>query len=138
MFHRLAAVTSLFLFAACASAPATVERDEKQAAATDACLANPALAKRWGECNVKRVIYDHAKELGACQAQNGAEAKEGDTLMLKIRLRPDGKVRDVRADPSVRSPNRALEACLARTIVRLQFAAPPKGVKPVIYFPYQL
>mgnify|MGYP000296530476 CR=1 FL=1 len=56
--------------------------------------------------------------------------------MLKIRLKPNGKVRNVHADNgSARNP--ALEKCLSKEISQLQFAAPPKGVQPVIYFPFQ-
>jgi hypothetical protein len=57
--------------------------------------------------------------------------------MLKIRIRPDGTVRDVAADDSVHPANKKLEACLAKEIGRLRFAKPPRGVKPVVYFPYQ-
>lgn len=137
MFARLSLLSLLFL-AACASQPSVQEQEEAAAKATDECLADSALAKEWGECNVKRTIYDRMEAIGACQRKFQKGSAKGDTLMLKIRVRPNGSVRDVRADENVRPVNKPLEACLAKEIGKLKFAAPPKGVKPIIYFPYQI
>lgn len=76
--------------------------------------------------------------IGTCQRTHGRNVKAGDALMLKIRIKPDGSVRDVKADESVRPTNKKLEACLGKEIAKLKFAKPPRGVKPIVYFPFQL
>lgn len=126
-----------FLFlAACSSTPSTERADEEAAEATDACLADPRLAESWGECNVKATIFSHMEQIRSCQQRFAKGPAPKEALILKIRLRPNGKVRDVFAEEG--GPrNRALEACLSQEISKLRFAAPPKGVKPVIYFPFQ-
>jgi hypothetical protein len=133
-FTRTLSLLALLSLAACSTTTSTQERAEEAAEATDECLANPAMAKTWGECNVKTTIFQRAEEIGQCQAKHG-KAKEG-TLMLKIRLKPNGKVRNVLAEDGS-AKNKPLEKCLTQEISRLQFAAPPKGVNPVIYFPFQ-
>jgi hypothetical protein len=110
------------------------EEDAKLAEATDQCLAHPELAKAWGECNVKTVIFQRKGGIGQCQAKYAL--KKDETMMLKIRLRPNGRVRNVWAEEGA-PKNKDLERCLAKQISRLKFAAPPKGVSPVIYFPFQ-
>lgn len=123
----------LFLLAACASQPSTEELAEEAAEATDACLANPKLASSWGECNVKKTIFDNSRAIGQCQQKHAKPSK--DPLMLKIRLKASGAVHNVQAEDG--SPrNKALEGCLSREIAKLKFAAPPKGANPVIYFPF--
>lgn len=132
---RPLSLIALLSLAACSTAPSTEDRAEEAAAeATDECLANPAMAKSWGECNVKTTIFQRAEGIGQCQAKHG-KAK-GETLMLKIRLKQNGKVRNVWAEDGS-AKNKPLEKCLSQEISRLQFAAPPKGVNPVIYFPFQ-
>jgi len=133
---KFVSLSLLLLLAACSSTPEVT--DEEQAAqvaaeATDQCLANPALAKAWGECNVKATIFGRMEGIGACQMKHG---KNNASMMLKISVRPNGRVKGVRAEDGA-AKNRPLEKCLAAEISRLHFAAPPKGVKPVIYFPYQ-
>ena len=137
MFARLSLISVLFL-AACASQPSVEEQEAAAAKATDECLADSALAREWGECNVKRTIYARMAAIGECQRKFHKGSRPGDTLMLKIRVRPNGRVKDVRADENVRPVNKPLESCLSKEIGKLQFAAPPQGVKPIIYFPYQL
>jgi hypothetical protein len=134
MSIRILGLLALLSLAACSSTPTIEEQEEKAAAATDECLANPAMAKTWGECNVKATIFQRAQGIGQCQTKH-AKAK-GETLMLKIRLRQNGKVRNVWAEEGS-ARNRPLEKCLSKEISRLQFATPPKGVNPVIYFPFQ-
>lgn len=134
MLIRTFSLIALLSLAACSTTPSTEEQAEKAAEATDACLANPAMAKVWGECNVKTTIFQRAEGIGRCQAQHG-KAK-GETLMLKINLKKNGKVNKVWAEDGT-ARNKPLESCLSKEISSLQFAAPPKGVKPVIYFPFQ-
>lgn len=130
-------VFSLFLALIVLSACSSSEPREEEAPAetsTDACLANPARAAEWGECNVKKTIYDNMDKLRACQSKGSTG---GATLMLKIQVNPTGHVRRVR--PESGGPrNRPLEACLKRVFTTVKFAPPPKGVKPVIYFPLQM
>jgi hypothetical protein len=134
MLIRTLSLFALLSLAACSTAPTAQEQEEKAAEATDLCLANPAMAKTWGECNVKTTIFQRAEGIGQCQTKHG-KAK-GETLMLKIRLKQNGKVRNVWAEDGS-AKNKPLEKCLSKEISRLQFAAPPKGVNPVIYFPFQ-
>lgn len=137
MFARLS-LLSVLLLAACSSQPSVEEQEAAAAKATDECLADSNLAREWGECNVKRTIYSRMEAIGDCQRKFHKGSRPGDTLMLKIRVKPNGRVRDVRADENVRPVNKPLESCLSKEIGKLQFAAPPKGVKPIIYFPFQL
>jgi hypothetical protein len=134
MLIRTLSFLALLSLAACSTTPSAEEQAEQAAQATDECLANPGLAKGWGECNVKSTIFQRAEGIGQCQAKH-SKAK-GETVMLKIRLKPNGKVRKVWADEGT-ARNKPLEACLAKEISGLQFSAPPKGVNPVIYFPFQ-
>jgi hypothetical protein len=138
MFRR-ALLMSLLLLPACATSPEKKAAEEAAAAAeaTDKCPANPKLAEEWGECNVKRTIYSRMAAIGVCQRTYAKGSRPGDALVLKIRIKPDGSVRDVKADDSVHPTNKKLEACLAKEIGRLRFAKPPRGVKPVVYYPYQ-
>lgn len=122
-----------FLLVSCAGS--STSEESRNEPSTDVCLADSNLSQEWGECNVKKTIYDNMDALRGCQAQ--AKANAGKTMMLKIRLRPNGAVRSVRPEAgSVR--NRPLETCLKNAFAKVQFAAPPKGVKPVIYFPLAL
>ena len=127
-------VLSFALLAACASSPSREQQDAKLAESTDQCLADPNLAKVWGECNVKSVIYQRSDGIAQCQSKFAQS--QGGTLMLKIRLKPNGKVRRVWPENGT-ARNKNLEKCLSTEIAKLQFAAPPKGVDPVIYFPFQ-
>lgn len=141
--HRFAfwPLALVLLATACSSTPMKSEEElieEEAAAATDACLKDPALARSWGECNVKRTIFDRMDQIGACQKKHGKPAKPGDVsgaMLLTIHLKQDGRVQNVKAE---QSKNKPLEACLGKEISKLKFASPPKGVKPVIYFPYQM
>lgn len=124
---------TLAMLTAC-SAPETKEEAAPADNSTDACLANPARAMEWGECNVKKTIYDNMSKLQACQSKG---TTGGAALMLKIQVTPTGHVRRVR--PESGGPrNRPLESCLKQAFASVRFAAPPKGVKPVIYFPLQM
>lgn len=121
-------------FAACSSSPSGPDIDETENAApsTDECLAKPALAETWGECNVKKALFNRAEQIQSCHQKSKMRA--GGTLMLKITVRPNGRVRSVR--PEEGGPrNKALEKCLGKALSDLRFARPPEGVKPVIYFP---
>jgi hypothetical protein len=133
---RPVSLLALLLLVSCSSTPTIEEQEEKAAKSTDQCLANPQLAKTWGECNVKTTIFRRADAIGQCQAKHGKSNPQTETLMLKIRLRPNGKVRNVWAEDGS-AKNKPLERCLSQEISRLRFAAPPKGVDPVIYFPFQ-
>jgi len=130
---------TVFALTACATSPEKPAEVDAAAAAqaTDTCLSNPALAEQWGECNVKHTIYGSRAAIAACQAKFAKASKTGGVLMMKIRIKPDGFVKEVAADDSVYPANKKLEACLAREIGKLRFAKPPKGVKPVVYYPYQ-
>lgn len=134
MIARTLSLIALLSLAACSSTPSAEDQAEKAAEATDECLANPEMAKSWGECNVKTTIFQRAGGIGQCQAKHG-KAK-GETLMLKISLKKSGKVSKVWAEDGT-ARNKPLESCLSKEISSLQFATPPKGVKPVIYFPFQ-
>jgi hypothetical protein len=129
---RIITALSILILASCSAAP--VQDEETRAAeATDQCLANPELSREWGECNVKKTLFDNKEAIAGCQQRFG---KSGESIMLQIRLRPDGRVRSVEAEEG-RPRNRNLERCLFREISKLRFAAPPAGVKPVVYFPLQ-
>ena len=124
----------LFLAMACSSTPTEQKTEEQAAEATDRCLANPELAKEWGECNVKTSLFAQKEGIGKCQSQFSKNPSQ--TMMLKIRLKPDGSVRRVKAEEGG-PKNRNLERCLSKVVEKIRFASPPKGVKPVIYFPTQ-
>jgi len=133
---KFVSLSLLLLLSACSSAPEVTEEEnaaKAAAEATEQCFANPELAKAWGECNVKKTIYGRMEGIGACQMKHG---QNNAAMMLKISVRPNGRVKEVRAEDGA-AKNRPLEKCLAAEISRLHFAAPPEGVKPVIYFPYQ-
>ncbi len=125
------------LLVSCSSSEPSPEAEEAASIEnTDNCLANSELARQWGECNVKHTIYGGRSGIGNCHRKFGRDPKSADTTILKIRLLPTGKVRDVKAEEA--GPrNKSLENCLSQVIAKLQFAAPPKGVKPVIYVPFQ-
>lgn len=138
MFRRVLLLSFLVL-PACASVDLEKKHEEEAAAAaeaTDTCIANPALAQKWGECNVKSTIYNSRAAIGACQRRFAKEKASGAALMLKIRIGAEGAVKDVTVDDSVHPANKRLESCLTREIRKLRFAAPPKGVKPIVYYPY--
>lgn len=124
---------ALFALTACSTTPSEPSEAEL-AEATDECLSNPKLARAWGECNVKSTIYQGSDGIARCQKAHAKANSE--TLMLKIRLKQDGKVNKVWAEEGT-AKNKPLEGCLRKEISKLQFAAPPKGVDPVIYFPFQ-
>jgi len=134
---RLSIFLAAIFFSACASLPPNAD-DEAQALAeaTDECLASPELAKRWGECNVKQTIFESSAAIRNCQMKHLKKAASGETLMLRIRVLPTGKVQDVKAE-GAGPKNRSLEKCLSTQIAKLRFAAPPKGVNPVVYFPFE-
>lgn len=131
----LLAILAFFVFTACSGHK--VENEAPAEPSTDACLSDSNLSQEWGECNVKRTIFDNMDSLRACQTKHVATASSGGTMMLKITLRNSGKVKNVRPEAGgVR--NRPLEGCLSKAFAKVKFAAPPKGVKPVIYFPLAL
>lgn len=124
-------LSTLLIFTACASSPPPAEKEE--AGSIDNCLAHPELADAWGECNVKKTIYDNLPRIRSCVENS----KSKGTMMLKISLKPNGAVKSLR--PEAGGPrNKLLEKCLSRAFNRVKFATPPAGVKPVIYFPLDL
>ncbi|MGE3260486.1 MAG: AgmX/PglI C-terminal domain-containing protein [Bacteriovoracia bacterium] len=128
---RALLLLSLFFLTACAGSKSS---NDAQEPSTDECLSNSAAGDAWGECNVKKTIYQNMDKLVACQEKNPTK---GGTMMLKISLKTNGVVKKVRPEAgTVR--NRPLEACLSKAFARVKFAAPPEGVKPVIYFPLSL
>jgi hypothetical protein len=136
MRSLLLGVLAFLIFTACAGK----KTDNTEATAepsTDACLANSNLAAEWGECNVKRTIFDNMEALRSCQSKHVASSSNGATMMLKISLLASGKVKKVRPEAGgIR--NRPLESCLSKAFANVKFAAPPLGVKPIIYFPLAL
>jgi hypothetical protein len=140
MLHLARSLTllsaALFLAACSSSTPSAEDLDEQAAESTDACLADPAAAKEWGECNVKAALFSQRESIAKCQAQH-SKAPSNQTMILKIQLKADGAVRNVRAEEGG-PKNRSLEKCLRRVVRKIRFAAPPAGVKPVIYFPTQM
>jgi outer membrane biosynthesis protein TonB len=124
--------------AACSSAPerATEAPQTEQQAAdnTDKCLDNPELARTWGDCNVKHVLFDESGSLSSCR-KLAPKAKSG-ALTFELQVKKDGSVKYARAKPSSKYPK--LEGCIVRVMKRLKFAAPPEGKEPMITVPYQL
>lgn len=131
---KLLSFALVFALLSCSSQK-EISEEEKLAMATDACLEDIEASATWGECNVKRTIYDRAEELQQCEDLAGKLKKQDRPMVLQIHVRPNGKVKQVKADPNG-FQNPPLEACLAKEISKLRFAAPPKGAKPVINFPY--
>lgn len=131
-------VLPLLALSACSSTPERAEDaapTEQQAADnTDKCLDNPELAKSWGDCNVKHVLFDEAGSLASCR-KLAPKAKAG-ALNFELQVKKDGSVKYARAKPSSKYPK--LEGCIVRVMKRLKFAAPPEGKEPVITVPYQL
>lgn len=115
----------------------TEEQEEAQAAATEECLEHPELAKGWGECNIKRTIFDRIPQIRACYEKGSKNFDFHGDLILKIRVRPTGKVRDVKVEEASLK-NKMLSSCLVKEIGKLQFAKPPKGINPVIFYPFSL
>jgi hypothetical protein len=132
----------LLTLSSCAWLQPKAAEQQKQAeaavAATDECLEHPELAKKWGECNVKSTIFSRKDGIEACRKKFLKQPMPGSALVMRIRVQRSGQVRDVTADTSAMPQNIALERCLSKEISLLRFAPPPKGVKPVIFFPYQL
>lgn len=108
----------------CAGSPTD---DEEVGAET--CLENPALAKKWGECNVKKTIYDRRKKLDACVKYT----KQPQESILKIKLFANGKVQNVVFEDSLGEKKSA--KCLKREFLKMKFAPPPSGVNPTIMYP---
>ena len=129
-------VLSLLLtLAACSgSQPAVEEESHEASQSIDTCLSQPELANSWGECNVKKTIYDNLGKVRTCHAKN--RAVKG-TAMLKFRLRPNGQVRSLHLDQGG-TRDKKLAACLSQAFSKVRFAPPPKGVKPTIFFPLDL
>jgi hypothetical protein len=130
---KLFLLLPLFLIA-CSSAPSESPEEETLAQATDECLANPKLAKSWGECNVKSTIYDRMDVIMGCQTKHGIGKRE--SIQFLIEVKPNGGVKKVSANKN-ENKNQLLEDCLKVEIGKMKFASPPKGVKPVINFPYR-
>ncbi len=131
---KLALLFLSFLLISCASSSPEVEDSERLAEATDSCLADPQLAKAWGDCNVKTTIYDRMDVIMACQTQHGSGKR--DSIQFEIEVNAKGGVKKVGATNNL-NKNLPLESCLKKEIEKMKFAAPPKGVKPVIQFPYR-
>ncbi len=129
-----------FALAACSTTKddiLTDDQEEAQAAATEECLNNPELAKSWGECNIKRTIFQRLPKIRSCYEKEGKKADYHGDLILKIRVRPTGFVRDVKVEEASLK-NKMLSSCLVKEISKLQFAKPPKGINPVIFYPFSL
>lgn len=131
----------LLILAACSGTQDEILTDseaEAEARATQECLENPELSREWGECNVKKTIYNRMPRIRNCyQKQASAKYDFRGDLILKIRVFPSGKVREVKVEEGSLK-NKMLSSCLVREISRLRFAKPPKGINPVIYFPFTL
>jgi hypothetical protein len=123
-----------FLLISCAASNPESEDSERRAEATDSCLADPEQAKSWGDCNVKTTIYDRMDVIMACQTKHGSSVR--DSIQFEIEVNAKGGVKKVGA-VSNQNKNLALESCLKKEIAKMKFAAPPKGAKPVIQFPYR-
>jgi hypothetical protein len=117
--------TSLFLFAACSSEPSTPERadkaspeEQKAAAHTDECLDNPELAKSWGDCNVKSILYQASSKLEKC-------GKGAGTVNFELRVKADGTVKSAKA----LGQKGKHVSCLGHVLQGLKFARPGNDVK---------
>ncbi len=123
-----------FLFlalTACASSPET--EDDAPSASTASCLNDPALSEAWGECNVKSTIYKSMGKITSCFHAKKKASPPGE-MLLTLRLQSNGKVEHVHLDQGLEK-DKDLSKCLKRELAGLRFASPPKGVKPVIYYP---
>lgn len=118
----------------CAGSSPEQQEAERMAQATDECLANPELAKTWGDCNVKTTIYDRMDRIMRCQTEHGSKTR--DSIEFELELNAKGLPRRVNALSNA-NKNVALENCLKKEMMKMKFATPPKGVKPVIQFPYR-
>jgi hypothetical protein len=126
------------LLTACSSSAPTPERaagapdEEQQAAAhTDACLDNPELARRWGDCNVKHTVYLASADLEKCRGKSpGANG----TVSFELRVAGDGSVKSAKALGGAKGKH---TACVAKAFRKLRFAPPPRGKAVTITVPYQ-
>lgn len=102
------------------------------------CAKDSAASKVWGECNVKKTIYKRTLQIREClQFERNTDDKKVRELLFKIHLLPTGKVSKVFVE-GVDPQEKLLSRCLVKEISRLHFAAPPVGVKPVVYFPFKV
>lgn len=121
---------SLLLFSCAGSKPES-EEETVPGIGAEACLEKPELAKAWGECNVKKTIYDRRVQIASCVKENKGKKES----VLNLKLQPDGKVKEVEFEESAKY-KRAVP-CLKKEFSKLKFAAPPKGVNPVIMYPME-
>jgi hypothetical protein len=129
------------LLSACASTPDSILSEneaEAQAEATKECLSDAELGNDWGECNVKKTLFSRMTKIRACYAKDSNKKYDfhGD-LILKIHVFPNGKVKETKVEEGSLK-NKMLSTCLVKEISRMRFARPPKGIHPVIYFPFNL
>lgn len=130
---------ALLIFVACSSQKDNILTHEEQdanTAKTKNCLEHPELAAAWGECNVRKVIYEKVPKIRACYEKEKDKNydKSGD-LLLKIHVRSNGRVRDVQiAEGSLK--NKMIAGCLLKELQKARFARPPVNLQPVIYFPF--
>jgi hypothetical protein len=137
---------ALNLLSACSGArPETREERETMAAkeeaaalaeATDECLDNEKLWNSWGDCNVKKAVFDQKGALTSCQKKFSLTQDPRDQIVMNVRVKTDGSVQWVKA-ASGRPRNLELEGCLTRALQRAKFAPPPQGKSPVVQIPFQ-
>ena len=138
--RRLYFLFPCLLFACSSSSDQIIANQEQKQEhqATETCLNSPEQWKAWGECNVKKTIFDQLPKIQTCyEAGEGQENDVKGDLILEIHLRPSGWVRKVEIrEGSLKNP--LLSGCLIKEIGKLKFAKPPKDSKPVIHFPFSL
>ena len=137
---KLALIFALALSACSHSSDRVVSEQEEKSEqdATQECLKHPEQAKSWGDCNVKKTIFDRLPKIRRCYEKTFKEDYNYDgNIVLKILLQTNGKVKNVTVDEgSLR--NKMLSGCLVKEIGKLKFAKPPGGITPVIYYPFSL
>ena len=126
----------LFL-AACSSQKDQILTEEEQnenEQKTINCFHNPELWGVWGECNVRKTIYDRLPKVRGCYEKQKNYTYEGD-ILLKIHVRTNGRVREIQiAEGSLK--NKMLSTCLLTELQKARFAKPPKNITPIVYFPF--
>lgn len=125
-----AIVLSICLFS-CAGKQ-EIESEEPMVGA-ETCLENPEMAKDWGECNVKKTIYDAKEKITSCTKSS----KLNRETVLKIKLHNNGRVKEVLLEDALEK-NKKISQCLHREISKLKFAPAPQGVKPIIMYPIEI
>lgn len=121
--------------AICLSACAgkTETEAEEPMVGAETCLENPEMAKEWGECNVKKTIYDAKDKISSCTKTS----KLNRETVLKIKLHNNGRVKELLLEDSVEK-NKKVAQCLHKEISKLRFAPAPQGVKPIIMYPIEI